>query len=553
MITWTRGSVVALLGALLLMHTAPALLGADPKFFADDPLTREPETQDASKVEEWDVTLTFDLVQNLFSKPGDPRQMRAANINTIDEVPDSNWFTNRILARPLSVDEAVRGPVNGAGPAPGPMTLVRPKTTGVSPGFVLQDSAGSTWFVQFDAPEYPEAASGAAMVANKIFHALGYWQTENFLAEIRPEAIVIGERAVVRTPSGKTRPFNRNDLDAVFARSARLPNGAYRMLASRALAGRPVGSFKYHGTRPDDPNDIVPHEHRRELRALKVFGAWTNLVDLKAGNTLDVVISENGRSVVRHYLQDVGSTFGTGALAPREWDEGYESLWEGAPTWKRLVTLGFFVSPWQTVRYTEYPSIGRFEADHFDPDAWKPRVTNAALLHARADDKFWAARRVMAFSDDLIRAVVKTGGYGDAAAERHLAATLIERRDRIGRAFLPAVMPIVDAILSPARVLTFRNAATDAGVAAAPSRYQAVWFTFENATSESRRLGESSGTETRLTAPEGVPESDGSFVRVDVSASSAEHPAWAVPARLYFKRTDGAWRLVGLERQPDTD
>ena len=68
----------------------------------------------------------------------------------------------------------------------------------------------------------------------------------------------------------------------------------------------------------------MPHEHRRELRALKVFGAWTNLVDMKSGNTLDTLVVENGRSIVHHYLQDVGSTFGTGALAPREWDEGYE-------------------------------------------------------------------------------------------------------------------------------------------------------------------------------------------------------------------------------------
>ena len=89
--------------------------------------------------------------------------------------------------------------------------------------------------------------------------------------------------------------------------------------------GRPVGGFRYYGTRPDDPNDVVPHEHRRELRALKVFGAWTNLVDMKAGNTLDAVVTENGRSVVRHYLQDVGSTFGTGANGPREYDEGWES------------------------------------------------------------------------------------------------------------------------------------------------------------------------------------------------------------------------------------
>ena len=95
------------------------------------------------------------------------------------------------------------------------------------------------------------------------------------------------------------------------------------------MPGRPVGGFRYYGTRPDDPNDVVPHEHRRELRALKVFGAWTNLVDMKAGNTLDTVVTENGRSVVRHYLQDVGSTFGTGANGPHEYDEGWELLYDG--------------------------------------------------------------------------------------------------------------------------------------------------------------------------------------------------------------------------------
>ena len=121
----------------------------------------------------------------------------------------------------------------------------------------------------------------------------------------------------------------------------RSDDGSYRVIAGRALAGPAARRVQVFGTRPDDPNDIVPHEHRRELRALKVFGAWTNLVDMKAGNTLDMVITENGRGVVRHYLQDVGSTFGTGALGPRDGDEGHEYLVRGrSDVSKRLFTLG---------------------------------------------------------------------------------------------------------------------------------------------------------------------------------------------------------------------
>ena len=40
-------------------------------------------------------------------------------------------------------------------------------------------------------------------------------------------------------------------------RGARLPNGNYRVLVSRFASGKPLGNFRYYGTRPDDPNDIV--------------------------------------------------------------------------------------------------------------------------------------------------------------------------------------------------------------------------------------------------------------------------------------------------------
>ena len=332
----------------------------------------------------------------------------------------------------------------------------------------MRDSKGETWFVSFDARGYPEAATGAILVANKIFWTLGYWQAENYLATTRRENLVIAETATIRPPSGRRRQMTASDLDDVLKRAHRSADGSYRAIAARALPGRPVSGFFYYGTRSDDPNDVVPHEHRRELRALKVFGAWTNLVDMKAGNTLDTVITENGRSVVRHYLQDVGSTFGTGANGLREFDEGWEYLFEGNQALKRLVSFGFALSPWQTVDYEKHDSIGRFEGDVFQPSLWKPRVPTAAFRHARPDDGFWAARRVMAFSDAMIRAVVATGEYSDPAAGRYLADVLIKRRNAIGREYLAAINPVTDPALDNAGTLTFRNAALDAGVAAAP-------------------------------------------------------------------------------------
>jgi hypothetical protein len=545
-----RPSAMAAALLMSLMAAGIVVPAAGPTFYPDDPLAREPETQDASGVQPWENILSYDLLLNLFAQPGDVRDVRALNVNTADEVPDSNWFVNRILARPLSDAELFRGPSTGPPPAPGRMVVVRAKPAGISPGFVLRDAAGTTWFVQFDGRGYPEAATGAFMVANRIFHALGYYQVEAYLAELRPEDLDIGPRAEVETPSGAIRRIDRDDLQRVFDRAARQPNGAYRMLASRAVPGTVLGGFRYHGTRPDDPNDVVPHEHRRELRALHVFGGWTNLVDMKAGNTLDTLIELDGRSVVRHYLQDVGSTFGTGALGPREWDEGYEYLYESSATWKRLATFGFYIRPWQRIPYHEHRAIGRFEGDRFDPEAWRPRVPTTALRNARADDKFWAARRVMAFTDEMIRTVVKAGAYSDPEAERLLADVLIKRRDAIGRAYYTAISPLVGFALDDSGSLTFVNEAVQHGIIVPGDEpaYAAEWFRFDNATGATTPLGSSrAAASARLEAPAPLA---GDFVKVSVRAVEAPYQRWQQPVDVYFRRARGDWQLVGVERLP---
>ena len=82
--------LLSIAAAAVLLHASPR--GATMKFYSDDPLQREPETQDASNVQSWDIDLIFDLGLNLFSRPGDPTpNVRARNLNTIDEVPDSTW------------------------------------------------------------------------------------------------------------------------------------------------------------------------------------------------------------------------------------------------------------------------------------------------------------------------------------------------------------------------------------------------------------------------------------------------------------------------------
>jgi hypothetical protein len=547
-----RAAVTGLAGAALVTLLAvPSPQGAAPRFFHDDPLTREPETQDASAVKPWDIDLAVDLATNLFGRPGDKAaDVRAGNVNTIDEVPDSSWFTNRIGARPVSIADAVRGPMSGPGPAGDTWTVTHAKETGFSPGFTIDDATGETWFVQFDPKGFPEAATGAVMVANKIFWSLGYYQVDSRLITVHANRLTISDTAKYRAPSGRRRPMRRADLDDVFRRAHRNADGTYRAVAGRAIPGKVLGGFRYHDTRPDDPNDVVPHEHRRELRALKVFGAWTNLVDMKAGNTVDTLITIDGRGVVRHYLQDVGSTFGSSAIGARDWDEGYDYLIQGRPLMKRALLFGLPLPMWARVPYPDEADIGRFEGKMFDPLRWKPRAPTAAFLRARPDDTFWAARRVAAFSDEMIQAIAKTGEFSNPRTAGALAATLIARRARILRAYLPAVNPIVDVALAADGTLTFANAAVEAGVAAAPASYVVEWARFDNATGQSTPIGERAVvTALRAAAPARLPAEAGSYVTVQIAATGGPRP-WAVPVHAYFRRTAGSWTLVGLDRVP---
>jgi hypothetical protein len=545
--------VAIAVGATMLLALATASARtAQQKFLADDPLTREPDHADASGAEPWDIDLFYDLGYNLFvTSRREFSNTRAQNINTIDEVPDSSWFTNRIGTRTVTVQELLQGPVVGAPPDSSRWTITREKSVGDAPGFTAQDANGQTWFVSFDVPANPEGATAAVVIATKIFWALGYNQVEYFLTEMRPDTIQIEPNATKRRPSGKRTRLTRDDVNELLERANPSASGSYRAAAGRLLSGKVLGGFKYQGTRPDDPNDIVPHEHRRELRALRVFGAWTNLVDMKAGNTLDTVITENGRGAVRHYLQDVGSTFGVGANGPHAWSEGWEYVYDGPPQRKRLFTFGFGFSDWQTADYEEHAAIGRFEGDSFDPETWKPRAPTAAYMEMRDDDAFWAARRVMAFSDEMIRAVVRAGEYSDPNAAQYLADVLIKRRDKIGRVYLTRINPIVDVALSMAGELTFANAAVQYKFASAPRDYSAAWYAFDNATGESRPLGQTSGPDGRLAAPSTLPTAGGAYVRVDLTAEHADYPRWKEPVRAYFVRETAGWKLVGLERLAD--
>ena len=523
-----------------------------PRFYPDDPIAVDDDMAlDASKVTPIEDSNGYDFVVNTFAKPGTRHDVRAGNVNTVDEVPNSSWFTNRIGRGGLSAADIVRGPDRVARLSLEGWKVSQGKSTGVQPGFRMTDPDGQVYQIEFDPISNPEMATGAEIMGTAFYHALGYHTVDVYLAELDPARIEFEPTARIKDPRlGERRRMTRRDVNAVLRRSPKLPDGRYRVLASRFADGQPAGNFRYYGRRPDDPNDLVPHEDRRELRGARVFGAWLNHDDSRGVNSLDVVQTEGARRYIRHYMFDFGSIAGSGTVFAQRHRAGNEYIVEWKPGWLTLATFGVYTRPWMHIDYPDVPaSVGRFEAASFDPLAWRPEYPNPAFDNMRADDAFWAARLVARFTQTDIRAIVEKARYTDPRATDYMTATLVERRRRVLQTWLTPINPLVDFSLDAAGTLTFDNAAVAAGVSTPATRYRFRWSRFDNATGASADSVETESGEMRAAAPAAL-LSSAAFVQVDVSAEHPQHKAWARPVTLHFRRDASRWTLVGLRRLP---
>lgn len=397
-----------------------------------------------------EICYYYDAIKHAFARPiarqldlgrevrrlsGNPRQ--AANVDADDQVRlPSTWWTPRLGFRPVTVAQALKGPGPGTGPAPGKLAVLRAKTQGVTPGFFVKDAAGDRFLLKFDPPGLEEMATGADAVGAYLYWAAGYNVADNAVYTFTADDLEISSEASVEDAKGKRRPMDRTDLSRILERVPLGADGRYRALASRLLSGRPLGPFEYEGRRRDDPEDLIPHQHRRELRGLWAMAAWTNHVDVRGPNSLDMWVTENGRSFVRHHLIDFGSCLGSGAVVKREYLSGTEYFLDYRVMGRQLLTLGLKPFPWEAAVDPEMPSIGFIDSETFDPGGWRPEYPNPAFDERTERDVRWGARIVAAFTDEHIHAAVARGRYSDPRAAAYLARVLIERRDKIVRRWL---------------------------------------------------------------------------------------------------------------------
>ena len=404
--------------------------------------------------------------------------VEAENVNSLDEVPDSTWFSNRHGVRRMTREELLRGPERGKPPGK-KWTVVSGKAVGINPGFVARDEEGTLLFVKFDPAEYPGMGTNADVIASRFLHAAGYNVPEYHMVRVDPTSVTVRQGAEIQGKYKVKRPMVQEDLDRLFANAPRDTEGRIIANLSIGLSGKPKGPFRFEGTRGDDPNDTVLHENRRELRGLGIFMAWLNNPDTRQGNTLDMYVEEKGRRFLRHYVMDFSTSLGSYDLYPKESYHGHMYIIDPPVILQSLATLGLWIYAWETKPGKVLPSLGYFESETFDPDTWRSDYANPAFERLTIRDAFWAAKIITSFTDEDIRTIVSKGYFPEPEAHEYLVETLIKRRNIIGRRYFDThkINPLDRFTVTIAAeghyILRFVDLAVERGYAdGGPSRYR---------------------------------------------------------------------------------
>lgn len=432
----SRATLLALIvGATACASTrSPEPWSYSPRPLADTLAIWEPDERKSAFI--------YDIAYQALIRGQGASGKDAWNLTPADDVVASTWFTPRLGYEGLTPEDLARGPRTTEGPdTSAPLEVWSIKAEGVTPGFWVKDASDARWIVKFDPPGNPELTSGANVVANHLFWAAGYNTPEDRIFDLDPETLVLDPDLGMTMEA-----FRRNFID-IYPRQS---DGTLRTLVSKFLPGAPKGPFDYEGTRDDDPNDVIRHEFRRELRGLYTVGAWLNHIDIRQGNTLDIFVEHpnspsDGRKFgyLRHYLIDFGATLGSASIFAHNRRHGTEYDLDKGAIGKRFITLGLYSRPWEHLPEGDYPpTIGYYSADNYDPGDWRPNFPNPAFDQALPGDAYWGAKIVAAFTDAHLRAAVDLGEYSDPADADLLFNALRDRRDATVRYWYGKVTPL---------------------------------------------------------------------------------------------------------------
>ena len=254
------------------------------------------------------------------------------------------------------------------------------------------------------------------MIGAAIYDAVGFNTTCEQVVAVRKAQLKLTPGLKVVDNAGVSHPFDEAALDKVLASTTQLPGGVVRMQASKWLPGLTLGPFRYVGTRDDDPNDVIDHEDRRELRGA-ACSPRGSITGTRASRTRWTCGSRRRRSTsgrrpghVVHYILDTSDTLGGEVGARRDVARGSatRTTFDFGDIGARLVTFGIdraAVGPRARDAGPREVRVLLRRATSI-PARWKPLYPNPAFLRMTERDGAWMARMIARFSPDDIRRIV---------------------------------------------------------------------------------------------------------------------------------------------------
>jgi hypothetical protein len=428
-----------------------------------DPSSKEPDRTTCAP-REYVSPFIWDLVDNLaFARLSRAFSIEvsgeAVNVNSLDEVPDSAWFTNRpsTAGKPVAANDEAPGACNPGDMLPaedkvadGAWVIDHGKDNGSTLGFRVKVPGKGLYMLKADDEGKPERASAASVIGAAFYDAIGFHTSCEQVVVLRKAQLELTPDLKVVDNDGVSHPFDGAALDKVLKSTTQVPGGRVRMQASKWLPGLTLGPFRYIGTRDDDPNDVIDHADRRELRGNRVLSAWLDHWDAREQNSMDVWMASEPKATrsspghVIHYVIDTSDTFG-GEISVDEMSRrlGYSYELDFSDIVRSLVTFGADERPWDHAGRTPgREKFAYFRAGDFDPTRWKPAYPNPAFLRMTERDAAWMARLIARFSHDDIRGFVELGRWSDPSDGDYLTDILVERQRRILVRYLGVLSPL---------------------------------------------------------------------------------------------------------------
>jgi hypothetical protein len=512
--------------------------------------------------------LAWDGIDNTVFRPladlfavDPPRQ--AVNVDSLDEVVDSAWFTNRLGHRHPSREELLLGAcsegqlLHPEAAAPGSWVIDHGKDNGASLGFRVRVGASQKYMLKNDDPEQQERATAASAIGAAIYHAVGFNTSCEQVVYFDRNLLKLTAGLTISGNTGGSKPFDTKLLEHVLSEADRRDD-LYRMQASAWLPGYLIGPFRYEGTRDDDPNDAIPHEDRRELRGVRVLAAWLNHFDSREQNSMDAWIAsdpaqpDSSPGFVRHYYLDLSDCFGS----VWDWDGisrrlGRSYLLDFGDIGADFITLGIPRRPWERVRREPgFEPFGYFSAREFEPDGWKNEYPNPAFSRATEADNAWMARILSRFDRADIDALVTLGKFTKPEHAAYLADVLERRLQLILERYLFVLSPLADLHVEQGDRLCATDLARRRGVRARGAfRYTAEWSASGRRQLQPVAVAEGGSICVSLprigVADEVAPDAAARYVVVSIANGASRYP---LRAHLYDLGPRAGYRLVGIER-----